>query len=171
MPRDIFYAVRKFLQSLLTTVSQRVITVLRQVIQFIKNADHEEGDCTMISLNYRAPGPIYEQIKDNLRRLILSGAIAEGEKLPSVRELAGELAINPNTIMRAYRELEAEGYVYTVQGKGCFAGKLSQVDTGRRDKLLEAFRNTAGELLSLGITSDTLKSIIAEERKNRRNDL
>ena len=125
----------------------------------------------MISLNYRAAGPIYQQIKDNLRKLILSGAIAEGEKLPSVRELAGALAINPNTIMRAYRELEAEGYVYTIQGKGCFAGKLSQVDTGRRDKLLETFRNTAGELLSLGITPEELETILAEEAKNRRNDL
>ena len=124
----------------------------------------------MISLNYRASGPIYEQIKDNLRRLILSGAIAEGEKLPSVRELAGELAINPNTIMRAYRELEAEGYVYTVQGKGCFAGKLSQVDTGRRDKLIETFRCAAGELLSLGVPPEDLVTIIEEETKNRRND-
>ena len=125
----------------------------------------------MISLNYRASGPIYQQIKDNLRKLILSGAIAEGEKLPSVRELAGDLAINPNTIMRAYRELEAEGYVYTVQGKGCFAGKLSQVDTGRRDKLLETFRNTAGELLSLGISPEALTAMIQDETTNRRNDL
>ena len=125
----------------------------------------------MISLNYRASGPIYEQIKDNLRRLILSGAIAEGEKLPSVRELAGELAINPNTIMRAYRELEAEGYVYTIQGKGCFAGKLSQVDTGRREKLLDSFRSTTAELLSLGIPPEDLASIIQEETANRRNDL
>lgn len=125
----------------------------------------------MISLNYRAAGPIYQQIKDNLRKLILSGAIAEGEKLPSVRELAGDLAINPNTIMRAYRELEAEGYVYTIQGKGCFAGKLSQVDTGRRDKLLETFRNTAGELLSLGISPEALTAMIQDETTNRRNDL
>ena len=125
----------------------------------------------MISLNYRATGPIYQQIKDNLRKLILSGAIAEGEKLPSVRELAGDLAINPNTIMRAYRELEAEGYVYTIQGKGCFAGKLSQVDTGRRDKLLETFRNTAGELLSLGISPEALTAMIQDETTNRRNDL
>ena len=131
----------------------------------------KEGDDTLISLNYRASGPIYQQIKDNLRKLILSGAIAEGEKLPSVRELAGDLAINPNTIMRAYRELEAEGYVYTVQGKGCFAGKLSQVDTGRRDKLIETFRNTAGELLSLGISPEALTAMIQDETTNRRNDL
>ena len=124
----------------------------------------------MISLNYRAPGPIYEQIKTQLRKLILSGAIAEGEKLPSVRELAAELMINPNTIMRAYRELESEGYVYTVQGKGCFAEKLSRVDTGRRDQLLETFRSTVGELLSLGTAPEELQAIIQIETESRRND-
>ncbi len=123
----------------------------------------------MISLNYRASGPIYEQLKDQFRKLILSGAIREGEKLPSVRELAAELMINPNTIMRAYRELEAEGYVYTVQGKGCFAGKLSLVDTGRRDQLLETFRTVSAELLTLGSTPEELQAIITEE--SRRNHL
>ena len=63
----------------------------------------------MITLNYRDARPIYEQVRDGLRRLIVSGAIADGEKLPSVRALASQLAINPNTIQRAYRELESEG--------------------------------------------------------------
>lgn len=125
----------------------------------------------MISLNYRASGPIYEQLKDKLRKLILSGAIAEGEKLPSVRELAGKLTINPNTIMRAYRELETEGYVYTIPGKGCFAGSLSQVDTGRREQLLESFRSITGELLSLGLSPEDLQAIVTEELNNRRNSL
>ena len=64
----------------------------------------------MITLNYRDARPIYEQVRDGLRRLIVSGAIADGEKLPSVRALASQLAINPNTIQRAYSELESEGY-------------------------------------------------------------
>ena len=63
----------------------------------------------MITLNYRDARPIYEQVRDGLRRLIVSGAIADGEKLPSVRALASQLAINPNTIQRAYSELESEG--------------------------------------------------------------
>ena len=67
----------------------------------------------MISLNYRDPRPIYEQLEEKLRRLILSGAIPEGERLPSVRELAGQLAINPNTIQRAYRELEQAGFIWS----------------------------------------------------------
>ena len=65
----------------------------------------------MIHLNSRDPRPIYEQIMDNLRRLIISGGVAPGDRLPSVREMAAQLAINPNTIQRAYRELENEGYL------------------------------------------------------------
>ena len=75
----------------------------------------------MITLNYRDARPIYEQVCDGLRRLIVSGAIADGDKLPSVRALATQLAINPNTIQRAYNELEANGYCCSVPGKGCFA--------------------------------------------------
>ena len=75
----------------------------------------------LLQLNYRDAKPIYEQIKEGIRHLLLTDAIASDEKLPSVRELASNLAINPNTIQRAYRELESEGYIYTKQGKGTFA--------------------------------------------------
>ena len=75
----------------------------------------------MIHLDYRDPRPIYEQVYDALRNLIVTGVLTSGEKLPSVRELAGTLAINPNTIQRAYRELEADGYLCSVPGKGSFA--------------------------------------------------
>ena len=75
----------------------------------------------MISLNYRDSRPIYEQIKDGLRKLIVTGAMKPDEKLPSVRALAQQLSINPNTIQRAYNELESEGYIYSVPGKGSFA--------------------------------------------------
>lgn len=78
----------------------------------------------MIHLDYRDSRPMYEQIKDGFRRLIVQGLMAEDDKLPSVRELAGSLAINPNTIQRAYRELEQEGYVYVVSGKGSFVAGI-----------------------------------------------
>lgn len=109
-----------------------------------------EGGGLLISLNYHDPRPLYEQLRENLRRLILTGGLAAGERLPSVRELASELAINPNTIQRAYRELEAEGYLCTVQGKGTFAAALSEVNRERREKLLEDFSAVAAELLRLG---------------------
>ena len=82
----------------------------------------------MISINTRDPRPIYLQIKENLVKLILSGAVGTDEKLPSVRELAGSLAINPNTIQRAYRELESEGFIYSVTGRGSYVAALSEID-------------------------------------------
>ena len=116
----------------------------------------------MISLNYRDPRPIYEQLEEKLRRLILSGAIAEGERLPSVRELASQLAINPNTIQRAYRELEQAGFIYSVPGKGSFAGKLSGVDEGRRKELREKLVAVWTELLQLGENPETLIAMLKQ---------
>ena len=74
----------------------------------------------MIVLDYRDSRPLYQQVKDSLRRMMLTGLLEPDEKLPSVRSLATQLAINPNTIQRAYAELEAEGYIYSVAGKGSF---------------------------------------------------
>ena len=81
----------------------------------------------MLQLNYRDPRPIYEQVKSEFRRLILSGALPRGEKLPSVRELAGSLAINPNTLQRAYRELETEGCIISMPGKGSFVADAADI--------------------------------------------
>ena len=100
----------------------------------------------MVSLNYRDPRPIYEQIKDQLRRLILSGALEEREKLTSVRDLASKLSINPHTIQRAYRELEAEGYVYSLPGKGSFVAPRNQAAEERRVQLLKDLEEILEEL-------------------------
>ena len=110
----------------------------------------------MLSLDYRDARPIYEQVKDGLRRLMVTGVIQEGEKLPSVRAMAGSLAINPNTIQRAYEALEAEGYVYSVPGKGSFAAPNTGVDEGRKQDLFRTFDQTAGELLFLGVSGEEL---------------
>lgn len=116
----------------------------------------------MIQLNYRDAKPIYEQIKDGLRRLVITGAIAKDEKLPSVRELASELAINPNTIQRAYRELESEGYIYTVPGKGSFAAEQADVAGRRNEALLKEFDEIVRELLYLSEDKDALIRRIEE---------
>ena len=107
----------------------------------------------MIELNYRDPRPIYEQIKDRFRRLMITGALAPGDRLPSIRELSTALAINPNTIQRAYRELETEGYIYSISGKGSFAAEMKDVNSARVDDLLKNFDELVGELRFLG-TSD-----------------
>ena len=117
----------------------------------------------MISLNYRDSRPIYEQIKDGLRKLIVTGAIATDEKLPSVRALATQLSINPNTIQRAYNELEGEGYIYSVPGKGSFAtGDAGAADT-RRQELWNKTRELLAELRYLGVTQDELMALLEEE--------
>ena len=110
----------------------------------------------MLNLDYRDARPIYEQVRDGLRRLMVTGAIQEGEKLPSVRSLASRLAINPNTIQRAYESLEAEGYLYSVPGKGSFAVPHTGVDQGRKEELLGRFDAVAAELLFLGVGGETL---------------
>lgn len=110
----------------------------------------------MISVNFRDSRPIYEQVKDSLRRLIVSGALPPDEKLPSVRELAAQLVINPNTIQRAYRELEHEGYIVSVPGKGSFARAQSGTDSDRARELLRAFDEAVEELMYLGLTPEEL---------------
>ena len=110
----------------------------------------------MLNLDFRDTRPIYEQVRDGLRRLMVTGAIREGEKLPSVRALASSLAINPNTIQRAYEALEAEGWLCSVQGKGSFAAPHAGVDEGRRQTLLKSFDGVCGELFCLGLDAETL---------------
>ena len=120
----------------------------------------------MISLNYRDARPIKEPGRDGRRRLIVSGAIADGEKLPSVRALASQLAINPNTIQRAYSELESEGYAASVPGKGSFAVRRERAeDDGRRLALTETLRETLRELRALGMTTAELDAIYREEEE------
>lgn len=114
----------------------------------------------MIQLNYRDSKPIYEQIKDGLKRLIITGAIAPDEKMPSVRELASQLAINPNTIAKAIRELEQEGYIYTITGRGSFTADRKDISAGRNDQLLKKFDEIVKELLFLNENKDDLKQRI-----------
>lgn len=117
----------------------------------------------MISLNYRDSRPIYEQIKDGLRKLIVTGAIGTDEKLPSVRSLATQLSINPNTIQRAYNELEGEGYIYSVPGKGSFATGEAGAGEARRQELWEKARELLAELKYLGVSQEELMALLEEE--------
>ena len=114
----------------------------------------------MVILDYRDARPIYTQICDGIREQILSGILRCDDKLPSVRELATQLTINPNTIQRAYRELEMEGWIVSVAGKGSFvcgvpAGKGSQTGLEEFDRLVEA-------LLAKGITVQQLQERIQQ---------
>ena len=110
----------------------------------------------MININFRDSRPIYEQVKTTLRKLIVSGAMSPDEKLPSVRELASQLVINPNTIQRAYRELEAASYLISIPGKGSFAAESSPLQAQKKQELLAQIRSLAREAIVLGATRDEL---------------
>lgn len=110
----------------------------------------------MLHLDYRDVRPIYTQIVDGFREQIRSGILQVGDKLPSVRELAAELTINPNTIQRAYRELELSGWIATVQGKGCFVHGIPTDLMPERDALLENFDKITTALLDAGISREAL---------------
>lgn len=117
----------------------------------------------MVSLNYRDSRPIYEQIRDGLRKLIVTGAMKPDEKLPSVRALAQQLSINPNTIQRAYNELENEGYIYSVPGKGSFASGDTGAEEARKQELLGKVREMVAELKYLGVSEEELLALVREE--------
>ena len=114
----------------------------------------------MIQLNYRDPRPIYEQVKDGIRKLAYSGVIGPDEKIPSVRELASKLAINPNTISRAYKELEQEGVIYTLTGKGAFLNQDFDLNDSRKSELYKKFDQVTKELLGISADSEELKERI-----------
>ncbi|MBQ8934424.1 MAG: GntR family transcriptional regulator [Lachnospiraceae bacterium] len=110
----------------------------------------------MIALDYRDPRPIYEQVVQKLADLILAGVLQENEQLPSVRGLASELSINPNTIQRAYAELDRQGYTYTVKGKGSFVAGSEPLREKRRNELLKEFRLLAAGALQAEISMERL---------------
>ena len=114
-------------------------------------------------LDYRDGRPIYIQIVDDLRQQIAMGVLPPGEKLPSVRDLAAQLSINPNTIQRAYRQLEMEGWICTVAGKGCFACEKPSQAREEEDQLMEQFTQTARQLLALGHTRQELAARLEQE--------
>lgn len=117
----------------------------------------------MLHLDYRDTRPIYAQIVDGFRQQITAGVLMAGEKLPSVRELAVQLSINPNTIQRSYRQLEAEGWIATVPGKGCFVSGLPEHSAEERQELLAAFDRAAAALMRIGVTRRELTERLEKE--------
>ncbi len=118
----------------------------------------------MIQIDYRSQKAIYEQVRDELKKLIVKGIIKEGEKIPSVRDVARELSINPNTIQRAYHELESEGFIYSVKGRGNFVSPREDAEQTERIKtLLKTFSACSAELMYLGIAQETLIDYIKKE--------
>ena len=106
----------------------------------------------MIHLDYRDARPIYTQICDGIRDQILSGVLQQGDRLPSVRELATQLTINPNTIQRAYRELEIQGWVASVAGKGSFVSAIPGDTEKKQQEMLQELDRLSVLLEALGVS-------------------
>ena len=124
----------------------------------------------MIQLNYRDAKPIYEQIKDGLRKLVITNSLIANEKLPSVREMASKLAINPNTIQRAYMTLEQEGLIYPVKGKGNFVADTSSIQKKSRQDYCREFQGLVRKGRKLGISEKTLTDLVKKEFEEEKND-
>ncbi len=112
----------------------------------------------MILLDYRDKRPIYEQVVEKLERLIVGGALEPDAKMPSVRSMGVELAVNPNTIQRAYNQLEQEGYLYTVSGRGSFVAPESEWREGKKKKMLDEWRQVTERAEEAGLGAEELKA-------------
>lgn len=110
----------------------------------------------MIFIDYKDTNPIYEQITEKFKTLILKGALLPDEKMPSVRNLAVELSINPNTIQRAYGELERQGYIYTVKGKGNFVSDSKLLLVKYKEEIFVQFHLICKQAYEAGITKEEL---------------
>lgn len=115
---------------------------------------------TMIVLDLKDASPLYEQIVERFKHLILCGALPEDEKLPSVRNLAMELSINPNTIQKAYGELEREGFIYSVKGRGNFVAANSSLKEAKKEELKTQILALVKEGEAIGLTREDIINIL-----------
>lgn len=124
----------------------------------------------MLFLDYQDRRPIYEQIVEKFRLLILSGAMEPDSRMPSVRQLAMELSINPNTIQRAYMELEQQGLIYPVKGRGNFVTGSSEIRRIGMEEILRELRETTEKCRTFGIEEEEIIHVIRECYKEGDND-
>ena len=125
----------------------------------------------MFELDVRSRKPIYEQLVEKLKQLIINDVLKEDEKLPSVRELAQQLTINPNTIQKAYRELESQGYIYSFKGKGSFVHPSGKVDNEEElKKVREELKKLFAEAIYLGMTSEEIAALLREVEGGQQDD-
>ena len=122
----------------------------------------------MIILDFRDRRPIYEQLIEKFQEVMMIGALEKDEKMPSVRQLASELSINPNTVLRAYGQLEREGYIYSVPGKGSFVADISQLKDVGREEIRRALEQTARRAFVSGISKDEFLEDAGKAYEKRR---
>ncbi|MBT2288345.1 GntR family transcriptional regulator [Paenibacillus albidus] len=122
----------------------------------------------MFELDVRSRKPIYEQLMGKVKELILHGILQADEQLPSVRSLSSQLTVNPNTIQKAYRELERDGYIYSLQGKGSFVAPVRQEQNeNQKAQLREELLRLMAEAVYLGFTVAEVSALYLEAEEQR----
>ncbi|MBP9996676.1 MAG: GntR family transcriptional regulator [Lachnospiraceae bacterium] len=125
----------------------------------------------MIQIDYQDKRPIYEQVIEKIQNLIIIGVLTENDKMPSVRSLAIDLSINPNTIQKAYQELERLGFIYTVKGRGGFVASQSSWKKDISDENLNNLKDVLIELDKLGVSKSKVHDMVDKYMKgNVEND-
>ena len=116
----------------------------------------------MIVIDHNSKTPIYEQIKVQILSLITSGVLSPGDKLPSLRTLAADLSLNFNTIKKVFAQLETDGVIVTVQGKGCFVADTARDNRAVQDKAEAALRDAVAVARASGVSKETAERTIAD---------
>lgn len=114
----------------------------------------------MFSLRLQGGVPLSEQLEARIAELIISGEMAENEKLPAVREVAKELTINPNTVQKTYRQLEQRGLIYSLPGKGSYVAERSQYSSAVLKRAAEEFRQAVIDAKKSGLTEEMMAEVI-----------
>ncbi len=116
----------------------------------------------MILIDYKDRRPIYEQIVERFTELILKGVLEVDSQLPSVRNLAMDLSINPNTIQRAYQELERQGFIYSIKGRGSFIANNDNLIELRKKEIINDIKELVIKGIEIGIDIDDMKLAVDE---------
>ena len=125
----------------------------------------------MFQLDLKSRKSIYEQIVDGCKEMIISGSMKAGDKLPSVREMSAKLTVNPNTIQKAYSKLEADGWIYTVAGRGAFVSdEKHEGDRQQLDTIYERIGALVSELRYLGVDSNEIVLRLTKMAEERRGE-
>ncbi|MBE6966132.1 MAG: GntR family transcriptional regulator [Ruminococcaceae bacterium] len=133
------------------------------------NTNNTVGGGEMINLDYKSGASLHEQIETEIKKRIISGVLCENEQLPSVRELSLSLTVNPNTVQRAYKQLEQDGFIYSIKGKGNFVASISRDESEyRRSEIMEKLSAAARELAFLGAKKEELITAIENVYKEEK---